>query len=183
MTTLEPLPPSDLLPMELPLMQSAGASRARTLALRDVALVSQTEPAAGYGAKSLDLLASYDPASSSWKTSQHSLDGGLTAFSETWPRSGMMRNGIAYQLAPLVEARNEIGSGLLPTLPKTESHDCSQASILARLDKGGRVARRICSTSPVLRLSQEIVTLNPYFADWLAGLPIGWTELKPVETL
>ena len=120
MTTLEPLPPSDLLPMELPLMQSAGASRARTLAYRALAQESRMAPVAGFGQKYVGLLANYDPRSSSWKTSQHSLAGGLTAFSETWPRSGTMRNGIAYQLAPLVRLTDATASGLWPTPCKVE---------------------------------------------------------------
>ena len=43
------------------------------------------------------------------------LGRGLATFSETWPRSGMMRNGIAYQLPPLVRLTDETGSGLWPT--------------------------------------------------------------------
>src|SRR5258707_501582 len=37
----------------------------------------------------------YDRASRSWKTWQHCLLGDWEPFSETWPRSGMTRNGIA----------------------------------------------------------------------------------------
>ena len=111
-----------------------------------------------------------------WRTWQHCSVEGWEVFSGRWPRSGMTRSGIAYQRAPLVPAKNETASGLLPTLPASEPRDCSQAQILARLDKGGRVARRICSTSPTLRSSQEIVTLNPSFGDWIAGFPKGWTE-------
>jgi len=36
-------------------------------------------------------------------------------FSETWPRAGTMRNGIAYRRAPLAPLTSEIGSGLWPT--------------------------------------------------------------------
>ena len=45
-------------------------------------------------------LASYDPDSSSWKTSQRSLVGGWIEYSGTWPRAGMMLSGIAYPLKP-----------------------------------------------------------------------------------
>ena len=71
--------------------------------------------AADYGQSSPELLAKYDPATSSWRTSQLCLDGELSEFSETWPRSGLMRNGIAYRLPPLVPHTAEIGSGLWPT--------------------------------------------------------------------
>ena len=43
------------------------------------------------------------------------LGRGINEFSETWPRSGMTRNGIAYLLPPLVRLTDETGSGLLPT--------------------------------------------------------------------
>lgn len=71
--------------------------------------------AAAYGQSMPDLLASFDRNSSSWRTSQHCLVEGLTVFSETWPRSGMMRNGIAYQLQPLVRLTDETASGSWPT--------------------------------------------------------------------
>jgi len=58
----------------------------------------------------------------------------------------------------------------------------SGGPVIKRFDKGGRVARRICSTSPHLRSLQQIVSLNPCFAEWMSGFPIGWTELEPVGT-
>jgi hypothetical protein len=68
-----------------------------------------------YGRSTPELLASYDPATSSWRTSQRCLVEGWTLFSETWPRSGTMRNGIAYQLPPLAPLTDETASGLWPT--------------------------------------------------------------------
>lgn len=50
-----------------------------------------------------------------WRTWQRSLVEGWEPFSETWPRSGMMRSGIAFRRAPLVPLTDETGSGLLPT--------------------------------------------------------------------
>ena len=41
--------------------------------------------------------------------------GDLSVFSETWPRSGMMRSGTAYQLPPLVPLTDATGSGSWPT--------------------------------------------------------------------
>src|SRR6516162_3611682 len=48
------------------------------------------------GRTSPELLARYDPATSSWKTCQHCFIEVLETFSETWPRSGMMVNGDAF---------------------------------------------------------------------------------------
>jgi len=60
-------------------------------------------------------LASYDPETSTWKTSQLSLVEGLGTFSETWPRSGIMRGGTAFPQPPLAPLTGGTGSGLLPT--------------------------------------------------------------------
>jgi len=57
----------------------------------------------------------YDPATSSCRTSQLCLVEGWSVFSETWPRSGMMRNGTAYRLPPLVRLTDETEHGLWQT--------------------------------------------------------------------
>lgn len=112
--TCEPSPPIACEQMEFLLTPSAEDSPARTSASpeRRRALMAA---AVAYGQSTPDLLASSDPATRSWRTSQHCLIEGLTAFSETWPRSGTMRSGIAYQLAPLAPRTSEIESGLWPT--------------------------------------------------------------------
>lgn len=69
-----------------------GVIRAAFPAMTSVTLVcvqELTESVAASGESSIESLASYDPASSSWKTSQLLLEGGLTEFSGTWPRSGI----------------------------------------------------------------------------------------------
>jgi len=114
MTMYDSSPQQDLLPMELPLTPSAAGSLARTYHLQEKAQGLPVSVAA-YGLSTPELLARYDPNSLSWRTSQHCLVEGLEEFSETYPRSGMMRNGIAYQLQPLVRLTDETGFGLLPT--------------------------------------------------------------------
>jgi hypothetical protein len=114
MTTSAPLLPLDLLPMESPLMSSAAASHARISASQGMAPGYQ-EIGQGYGASTPVLLAKLDRATSLWKTSQLCLVEGLETFSQTWPRSGMTRNGIAYQLPPLVRLTGATDFGLLPT--------------------------------------------------------------------
>jgi hypothetical protein len=66
----------------------------------------------------------------------------------------------------------------LPTVAASEGKDSSRWSVLARLDKGGRVARRICSASTVTPSDDPIVSLNPCFAEWMFDLPEGWTDLS-----
>src|SRR5262249_49535982 len=87
--------------MELPLTSSPAASRAKTFRLP---AWESGLPASGpaYGTSLPDWLARYDRDSSSWKTRQRCFLEGWATFSETWPRSGIVVNGIAYRLAPLV---------------------------------------------------------------------------------
>ena len=71
--------------------------------------------AAGSGASMPEPFATYDHDSSSWRTSALSLFGGLHEFSETWPRSGTMRNGKCYRRPPWVRPIDGNGSGSWPT--------------------------------------------------------------------
>ena len=114
MTTSQPLPPNDWRETELPLTPCAAAFPARTSASQERAPgLPGNDPACGVNMH--DSFASYDPVSSSWKTSQRSLVADLETYSETFPRSGMMLSGIAYQQAPLAPLTAATGSGLLPT--------------------------------------------------------------------
>jgi hypothetical protein len=114
MTTLEPSPPIASQQTAFEWMSSAEASPARISASQALERGLRAS-GADYGLSTPELLANYDPASSSWRTSQHCLVEGLTEFSETWPRSGMMRSGIAYQLPPLVRLTDATEFGLWPT--------------------------------------------------------------------
>jgi hypothetical protein len=57
----------------------------------------------------------WDRDSSSWKTHQFSLLGGLESFSETWPRWGMMRDGACWELTMPVVLSGVSDCGLLPS--------------------------------------------------------------------
>jgi hypothetical protein len=115
-------PPKSLPQMELALMSSAEGSPAKTSLLRARARDLRAS-AAAYGRRLPDFLANYDPASSSWRTSQHCLVEGLESFSETWPRSGTTRNGIAYRLPPLVPLTDAIDFGSWPTPTSSDTSD------------------------------------------------------------
>lgn len=165
--------------------------------------------AAVYGRSSPELLAKYDRASRSWRTFQCSLDGECPVFSETWPRSGMTRNGIAYQLPPLVPLTSETACGLLPTPVTVDSGAFFNRSASAgakkrptlgamakhglwptpttvsgnnsgRLDEwGGARSRRMTSHLPK---NERTGPLNPTFPEWLMGYPIGYTDCGDLET-
>ena len=60
-------------------------------------------------------LAKLDRSTSSWRTAQLSLLGGLEEFSQTWPRWGLMRNGECWERQTLVPRTSESASGLWQT--------------------------------------------------------------------
>src|SRR3546814_14141300 len=104
--------------MELPtLMSSRAASPARTSASRDAASDFPVSVPVSLR-RSPVWLANFDHSSFCWRTSQSCLVEGLETFSERWPRSGMMRNGIAYQRPSLARPISEIARGFLPTPTK-----------------------------------------------------------------
>ena len=97
-----------------PLTSSPGGSPVRIFQWQE-SRKGLTGPGRVFGQSSIALLGNYDPATSSLKTSQTSLDLGLTESSLTLPLSGMMRNGKLYQQTTLVRHTSEKESGLLPT--------------------------------------------------------------------
>ena len=153
MTTSKNLPPQDCLPMELESTRFAADSHARTLARR--AQVQELKARGrDYGHTTPDLLANYDRESCSWKTSQRCLDGGFQEYAETWPRSGIMQNGIAYRLltlAPLTDATGfglSRGLGLWPTpncsIDKTPCQvDAETALVGGKRANGAKVTARL----------------------------------------
>lgn len=195
--------------MELPSMPSAGGSRARTSARPGKVLASKGIDR-DYGVSAPALLANFDPKSFSWRTSQRCLVEDWTRFSETWPRSGLMRSGIAYQLPPLVPLTCGTVSGLLPTPRKNDSQKRGNfdfenlrngfPAAVKRLFlptigknefKGSSRKRyrgsphfRGAKMSEGLRICEtDSIYLHPSFAEVVMGFPIGWTELEPQETL
>jgi hypothetical protein len=184
MKTLEHSQQSNVLLMELPLMSSPGASRAKTLALLESKQGSAKEQEVDCGVSAFALLASYDPNTQSLKTSQtcflghqNNLEDGLAQFSQTWPPSGMMRNGKIYQRQPWALPIADQESGLLPT------PTASQWRGAARKRFKGSPNYKGSFTVEALRHSIECPQyINPDFVEVIMGFPIKWTELKPVET-
>lgn len=163
--------------MVSPSTPSAADFHARMLAPEDRALAFK-EAALASGPNMPDWLMSFDQNSSSWRTSQHSLDGDLTKFSGSLPRSGTMQNGIAYQLQPLAIPTRGTVSGLLPT-PRYS--DGKKGSGIRR-DGGGAYGIGYV-IARLLGLSQQTTTkFDPSFSELLMGFPIGWTESAPLAT-
>lgn len=121
--TMEPSRLSRFGMMCKPLTESHGAElltswlegfRAKTSALPETER-DLTENAAECGTTWPASLAKFDPDTSSWKTAQPSLLGGLEEFSETWPRWGLMRAGECWERQTLVPRTSESASGLWQT--------------------------------------------------------------------
>jgi hypothetical protein len=214
----ENLPAQGLLPMELASMSSAGAFPARILAQRDAKRELRKTLEADFGPKSYVWLANFDQNSFVWRTSQICLEAllngqgdGLAEYSETWPSSGLMRNGKTYQRQhwALLIVENE--SGLFPTPLKNEAGKSEHTLNLVKsgksqmtLDrfvrlwptptkrdwKGGRKPETLKASGrgfsntlgDALTTIGEFGQLNPEWVEWLMGFPTGHTELPLSET-
>jgi hypothetical protein len=147
-------------------------SHAKTLASLDTE-PDWTESALDFGGNTYEPFAWFDPISQLWRTWQLCFNGEWAPFSETWPRSGMTHNGLAYQLAPLVQHTCDSECSLWPT--PTASMDGRGFGIPMH-ERSGRY-----KLSTVLRV-QELVRdcgwrIHPNFTEALMGLPSGWTEI------
>ena len=100
--------------------------RAKTLATREKA-PDWKESVLACGGKNYEPFAWFDQESRLWRTWQLCLVEGWARFLGTWPRAGMTRNGIAYQLASLVPRTNESGYSLLPTPNARDFRDVSRS--------------------------------------------------------
>jgi hypothetical protein len=176
---------------------SAAASPAKTSQSPDEAKGS-TGHARVFGQSTPDSFASYDPATSSWRTSQLSLLEEWSVYSGTWPRAGMTRSGTAYPLRPLVPLTGGTGSGLLPTPkvprgggePSGDRAGTGDLVFMARrglwptphgFPKEGQARNPGPSGNELGRAvnleSEGSGSLNPTWVEWLMGFPLGWTDL------
>lgn len=162
-----------------------------------------------YGGKRYEPFAWYDQTTRLWRTWQRCFLEGWARLCGTWPRAGMTRNGIAYQLTPSVPSMSANEFSLLPTLTVHGNYNRKGASktsgdglataikkllptLCARDYRFGartaRTARMRESSARGLDLPSELrwldwnVAVHPVGAETYMGYPAGWTELKPSET-
>lgn len=148
---------------------SAVDSLAKTLAT-PAGVQESTAVEAGCGLSLPGLLATFDPSTSSWRTSQLCLGEEWEGYLATWPRAGLMRNGIAFLQTPLVCVKLEIGVSSWPTLigGSSLSHTNGRSCV-------AKSHRHLLSTG----------NLSPTECELLSGLPMGWTlldESRPAQT-
>jgi hypothetical protein len=137
-----------------------------------------TENEAECGEKWRASFTKYDLDTRSWKTHQSSLLGDSEEFLETWPQWGLMRDGECWEQEMLEEFISESEFGLqLPTTGANEGKGSSKKRYRNSPHfRGAKTseALRICETDPIY--------LNPLFAELIMMWPLGWTDLKPLET-
>jgi len=85
------------------------------------------ENVAAYGANLLGSLAKFDPASCSWRTPQCSLFEDSASSLATWPRWGLMRDGVCWEQSTPARRMNENASGLSLGTPTASSKLRSEA--------------------------------------------------------
>lgn len=118
-------------------------------------------------------LAMFDPDTSSWRTPQCSLLADSEPFSQTWPRSGLMRDGACSELPPLALPINASACGF--SLPTPSGVNGGRNNMMGRIDEWG-------GSSNPLRGTVIGSMCLPEFEEMVMGWPIGWTAPTPYET-
>lgn len=130
-------------------------------------------PEVVYGKSSQELLGFFDQNGSLLKTHQSLFGSDLIKCSSTLPTSGIMLNGRVYRHPPweLHTSERDVLSlhGVrYPTMTTTGMGGSNQRK--AMLESGGELREMAYGL------------INPEFAEWLMGFPIGWTGLDVLET-
>lgn len=168
------------------LMSLQGDSHASPLALPAKDLEKTTHEICGPPLSSAFAL--YDHSSRSWKTCQLSLITRTSSkYSETWPKAGMMLNGVCYPQPKWEQRICEIGSGFLPTPSRImilEKEEVPKERL--RVLKSGRLRKTSkLKVEGSLNLAQHLmivgITPMPKVLETLMGWPIYWTDLQPLE--
>jgi len=126
-------------------------------------------------------LARCSPPMSGWKTRQCSLFGGLTEFSGTWPRWGMMHDGELLRLATPGHLTGGNESGSWDTPCKADAHPRAYG----RKGPWNGPGQKHLQAQAYERMTPECVDggkLNPAWVEWLMGWPVGWTNLQQSAT-
>ena len=135
-----------------------------------------TEPDRDCGEKWHGWLAKYDPDSCLWKTPQCSLITDSEECLETYPTSGLMRDGLLWEQMRLVLNTTETEYGLLPT---PTARDFNGHTITKKRPKGfNKVLPNVFKLE--FQLHGQCYP-HPTFSEGLMLWPVGWTGLKRLE--
>lgn len=128
----------------------------------------------GFGMSTPESFARWDRDTLSWRTSQHSLLGGLETFSEPWPISGTMRNGRVSRRPMWVPPTCENESLSWPT-PRANSHRNSRTSII-----GGKYEKHMGGSDLGLEQAVEVMAgILPREIETPDELPPQWRARWP----
>ena len=160
-----------------------------------------TDNEAECGVKWQGLLAKLDRNTHLWRTVQCSLLEDLNESLQIFPRSGMTANGLLWELPMLAHRIKETESGSVPDgvtffhTPNTTGLDGgsnSRKALKKRMEQNwptptAHNAKETNAPSEALRNEPTLASrvggkLNPTWVEWLMGWPLGWTDLKPLET-
>lgn len=121
-------------PGEVSSMSSQAASRVSPGVSR--APTKEPTTTATSGPIPFGWFAKYDPATSTWRMSQGSLLTLISdAYSGTWPKHGMMRAGVCWELSTLVRLTSGNASGYWPTI-RSPDGDCGGRGDLIQAVRG-----------------------------------------------
>jgi len=109
-----------------------------------------------------------------WITPQKTIFGILEPYSQTWPKSGLMRDGQCWGLTMSAHRIGENGSGLWPTITRRDYRNSSDRK---RNSQGPDLIGYLCRIT-----GESGIRLKPSFAEEFMGWPVGWTDLKPLAT-
>jgi hypothetical protein len=131
-----------------------------------------TESEAECGEKWQGLLARFDQDMHLWRTVQCSLLEDLNESLQTLPQWGMTVGGELYLLPTLVQTIDAKESGFTHVWGTPKAQDSRHAL----RDRGkGNLGEQVSGL-------HNGGKLNPLWTEWLMGWPLGWTDLKPLET-
>jgi hypothetical protein len=168
---------SDWLSTESTSTPSVGGSHAKTSAMLVLAL-ELTENDPGSGLSTRDLLANFDPESRLWRTSQRCLTGEWEPYSETFPESGMTRNGQLFPHAPWALHMCDDDCSLWPT--PTASMDGRGFGIPLHTNTDRYKASTVRRVHALV--GAHGWRIHPNFTEVLMGFPLEASAIEPLVT-
>jgi hypothetical protein len=159
------------------------ASRAKISAVPERGQVSTDQDQVS-GKKWRALSVKFDLASCSWRTAHCSSNEDLPWSSVILPRWGMMRSGECWERETPEPPTNGIDSGYwVPTPTVGDSRSAgSRNTATSKAKPGTSLTDWARGDGGTGRQDKENGgKLNPQFAEWLMGWPVGWAAYEPLE--